>query len=140
MPGERRYAVPFVLVSLVLFALGGLFGFATLPRALGFLLGFAGTERFTIVLSISRYLDFVLLVLLAFGVAFEFPVVLVSLALIRVITSAQLRRWRRYALVVIAAVAAVITPGTDVFTMVALMLPLLVFYELAILVSRLLKR
>jgi sec-independent protein translocase protein TatC len=137
---ERRYAIPFVVVSLVLFALGGWFALLTLPKGLQFLLGFAGTTRVAAVLSIEKYLGFVTLLILAFGASFEFPLLLVSLTLVGVLSSRQLRQWRRYAILVIAIVAAVITPSQDWFTMTAMMVPLLVFYELSILVSRLLKR
>ena len=137
---ERRYAFPFVASSLVLFTLGGWFALLTLPKGLAFLLGFAGTERVQAVLSIGKYLGFVMLLILAFGAAFEFPLILISLTIVGVLSSRQLRDWRRYALVVIAIVAAVITPSQDWFTMTALMLPLIIFYELSILVARLLKK
>ena len=140
LPRERRLAGPFVLASLALFALGGWFALLTLPKGLEFLLGFAGTTRLVAVLSIGKYVGFVLLMILAFGAAFEFPVILISLTLVGVLSSQQLRRWRRYALVGIAVAAAVITPSQDVFTMTAMMLPLIVFYELSILISRILKR
>jgi len=137
---ERRYAFPFVASSLVLFTLGGWFALLTLPKGLAFLLGFAGTERVQAVLSIGKYLGFVMLLILAFGAAFEFPLILISLTIVGVLSSRQLRDWRRYALVVIAIVAAVITPSQDWFTMTALMVPLIIFYELSILVARLLKK
>jgi sec-independent protein translocase protein TatC len=140
LPRERRYAVPFVLVSLALFALGGWFAILTLPKGLEFLLGFAGTERVEAVLSIAKYIGFVMVLILVFGAAFEFPVVLVSLTLVGVLSSQQLRQWRRYALLIIAVGAAVITPSQDFFTMLAMMVPLLVFYELSILISRIFKR
>lgn len=140
LPKERRYAVPFVFISVLLFVLGGWLALTTLPRALDFLLGIAGTDRVSIVLSIDRYISFVTFMILAFGVAFEFPVVLVSLTLVGVLASASLRRWRRYALVIAAIVAAVITPSADPFTMIALMIPLIVFYELSILIARLFKK
>jgi sec-independent protein translocase protein TatC len=124
----------------VLFVLGGLFAIYTLPKALGFLLGFAGTTRLFAVLSIGKYLGFVTLVILAFGASFEFPLVLISLVMVNLVSSRQLRSWRRYALVGIAVFAAVITPSQDWFTMTAMMLPLLLFYELAIIVARLLKK
>jgi sec-independent protein translocase protein TatC len=74
-------------------------------------------------------------------VSFEFPLLLVSLMAVGAISSAQLRRWRRYSVVGIAIFAAVITPSQDWFTMSAMMVPLLLFYEIAILVGRfLLKR
>src|SRR2546429_8011567 len=137
---ERRFAVPFVLSSLVLFALGALFAIYTLPRALNFLLGFAGTTRLFAVLSIEKYLGFITLLILAFGVSFEFPLLLISLTMVGVLSSRQLRHWRRHALLGIAVFAAVITPSQDWFTMTAMMVPLILFYELAILVSRLLKK
>jgi sec-independent protein translocase protein TatC len=137
---ERRYAWPFIVSSLVLFALGGLMAYVTLPKGLNFLLGFAGTSDIKFVLSTGKYLGFVMLILLAFGAAFEFPLILLSLTLVGVLSSRKLRDWRRYALVLIAVIAAVITPSQDWFTMTALMVPLLIFYELSILIARLLKK
>ena len=122
------------------FGLGGWFAILTLPRGLNFLLGFAGTDRVLLLLTFDKYLGFVMLMILAFGASFEFPVLLISLTLIGVLTSQQLRQWRRYAVLGVAVFAAVITPSADWFTMSAMMVPLLVFYELAILISRLLKR
>jgi sec-independent protein translocase protein TatC len=137
---ERRYAMPFVISSLVLFALGGLMAYWTLPKGLNFLLGFAGTSNIKFVMSTGKYLGFVMLILLAFGAAFEFPLILISLTLVGVLSSRKLRDWRRYALVLIAVIAAVITPSQDWFTMTALMVPLIIFYELSILISRILKK
>jgi len=137
---ERRYALPFVFASLLLFAMGGWFGIVTLPKGLAFLLGFAGATRVTAILSIGKYLSFVMLLIAAFGLSFEFPLVLISLVLVGVLDSRKLRAWRRYAVLVIAIVAAVVTPSQDWFTMTAMMVPLLVFYELSILVARLLKK
>ena len=85
-------------------------------------------------------LRLILLMILAFGIAFEFPVVLVSLELAGVLTSAKLRSWRRWAFLAIFVVAAVITPSADPFSMFAMAVPMYVFYEGAILVGRLLKR
>jgi sec-independent protein translocase protein TatC len=137
---ERRYALPFVFVSILLFALGAWFAILTLPKALDFLIGFAGTFRLQTVLSFSKYLGFVTLLILAFGASFEFPLVLISLTLVGVLSSRKLRKARRYALLGVAVFAALITPSQDWFTMTAMMLPLILFYELSILVARLLKR
>jgi sec-independent protein translocase protein TatC len=137
---ERRYAMPFVISSLLLFALGGWMAYWTLPKGLNFLLGFAGTSNIKFVMSTGKYLGFVMLILLAFGAAFEFPLILISLTLVGVLSSRKLRDWRRYALVLIAVIAAVITPSQDWFTMTALMVPLIIFYELSILISRILKK
>jgi sec-independent protein translocase protein TatC len=136
---ERRLAIPFVLSSVALFALGALFAYWSLPKALNFLLGFAGSE-FAPVLAGDRFLSFVMVVALTFGLAFEFPVALVFLLVVGVISTAQLRRWRRGAIVFIAVVAAVITPSSDPFTMLVMTVPMVLFYEAAIIVGRLLKR
>jgi len=137
---EKKYALPFVVSSLVLFGLGGWFAVVTLPKGLNFLLGFAGTTRVLLLLTFTKYLSFVMLLIVAFGASFEFPLVLISLTLVGVLSSRKLRDWRRYAIVGIAIFTAVITPSQDWFTMTAMMVPLLLFYELSILVSRLLKK
>jgi sec-independent protein translocase protein TatC len=137
---ERRFAIPFVLASVALFALGAWLAVLTLPKALSFLLGFAGTERLTAVVSIARYISFLIFLILAFGVAFELPVLLMSLTVVGVLSSAKLREWRRYSYLLIAVASAVITPSQDWFTMTAIMVPLILFYELSILLSRVLKR
>ncbi|TMK76545.1 MAG: twin-arginine translocase subunit TatC, partial [Actinobacteria bacterium] len=98
---ERRYAIPFVLASIALFVLGGYFALLTLPKGLAFLLGFAGTSRIYTVLSVGKYVGFVTLLILAFGASFEFPLLLISLTMVGVLSSRKLRAWRRYAVVVI---------------------------------------
>jgi sec-independent protein translocase protein TatC len=137
---ERRFAIPFVAASVLLFALGAWFALVTLPKALQFLLGFAGQSRVAVFLLVDKYVGFVVLLTLAFGLSFEFPLVLISLTLVGVLSSSRLRAWRRWAVLFIAIFAAVITPSQDWFTMTAMMVPLLVFYELSILIARLLKR
>jgi sec-independent protein translocase protein TatC len=136
---ERRLAIPFVLSSVLLFALGALFAYWTLPKALGFLLGFAG-ESFAPLLTGDRFFSFVTLVALSFGLAFEFPIVLIFLTLANVISTAQLRSWRRGAILFVAVFAAVITPSADPYTMLAMAIPMWIFYEVAIIVGRLMKR
>lgn len=136
---ERRLAIPFVVSSVVLFALGALFAYVTLPKALGFLLGFAG-QQFAPLLTGDRYLSFVMLVALSFGLSFEFPIILIFLNVAGVITTQQLRQWRRGAILGIAIFAAVITPSADPYTMLAMSVPMWLFYEAAIIVGRLLKR
>jgi sec-independent protein translocase protein TatC len=136
---ERRLGLPFVVASVLLFAGGAWFALWTLPRALEFLLWFAG-DIGTPVVGISEYVSFVLFVILAFGLSFEFPILLIFLAAARVITSAQLRRWRRYAYMGVTVAAAVITPSQDPYTMLGMAVPLVLFYEISILVARLLKR
>jgi len=132
---ERRLAIPFVLSSTVLFALGGLVAFLTLPKALSFLLGFAG-PGIAPLLTADKYLSFVILVTLAFGLSFEFPLVLIFLSIVGILSSRKMRGWRRPAILFIAIFAAVITPSSDPYSMLAMMIPMYVFYEAAIIVTR----
>jgi sec-independent protein translocase protein TatC len=136
---ERRYAVPFIVSSVVLFALGGYIAYLTFPRALDFLVHIGGTSL-DVRPTPTKYLQLILLMILAFGLSFEFPVFLVFLELVGVVTSAQLRRWRRWAVVGIVAFAAVITPSQDPYSLFAMAVPMWLFYEAAILLGRVLKR
>lgn len=136
---ERRMAIPFVASSLLLFALGAFVAYLTLPKALGFLLGFAG-PNVTPYLTANSFLSFVLLVALAFGLTFEFPIILIFLTLVGVLSTARLRSWRRMAILIISIAAAVITPSADPYSMLAMMLPMVLFYEVAIIVGRLMKK
>lgn len=136
---ERRWAIPFVLMSLLLFLLGGLVAYLTLPKALGFLLGVGG-DFVSPLLTVDKYVGFVIFTVLAFGLGFEFPILLISLSAAGVLTSATMRRHRRYVILGLAIFAAVITPSPDPVSMLALLIPLVVFYEAAIIVSRSMKR
>ena len=136
---ERRWAIPFVLMSLVLFLLGGLAAYLTLPKALGFLLGVGG-DFVSPLLTVDKYVGFVIFTVLAFGLGFEFPILLISLTAAGVLTSETMRKHRRYVILGLAIFAAVITPSPDPISMLALLIPLVVFYEGAIIVSRLMKR
>ncbi|HEY2427480.1 MAG TPA: twin-arginine translocase subunit TatC, partial [Acidimicrobiales bacterium] len=86
------------------------------------------------------YLRLIMLLIVAYGVAFEFPVVLVALQLARVVTSAKLRKWRRGAIVGVTVFAAVFTPSSDPVSMFAMAIPMYLFYEGAIVTGRVLKR
>ncbi len=136
---ERRMAIPFVGSSVLLFALGALFAYITLPKGLNFLLGFAGSD-FIPLLTGDRFITFVILVAVAFGLAFEFPVLLVFLELVGVVTTQKLRKWRRYSILGIAIFAAIITPSSDPYTMLAMTIPMCLFYEAAIIIGRLMKK
>ena len=135
-PNERRMAIPFILSSIFLFCLGAFFAWLTFPAALKFLLGFGGAELAPF-LSAERYITFMLLLILAFGVSFELPVVLQFLVLAGVVSSRQLRTWRRWAILLITIFAAVITPTQDPFSMTLMAAPMVVFYEAVIWISRL---
>jgi sec-independent protein translocase protein TatC len=136
---EKKYAVPFLVSSLFLFACGAVVALLTLQPALDFLLK-AGGEDLQPLLTADRYLSLVSLMIVAFGVSFLFPVLLVFLLIAGVLTTAQLRRWRRYAIVVVVTFAAVITPSQDPYSLFFLAVPMYLFYEAAILIGRILKR
>ena len=136
---ERKWAIPFVLVSLLLFLLGALAAYLTLPAALKFLLGVGG-DFVSPLLTVDKYIGFVIFTILAFGLGFEFPILLISLSAAGVITNESMRRYRRQVVLALAIFAAVITPSPDPISMLALLIPLYLFYEGAIIVSRLLKR
>jgi sec-independent protein translocase protein TatC len=136
---ERRMAVPFVASAVVLFLFGATLAFLTLPKALEFLVQIGG-ENLEAIFSPSSYLRLVTFMMVAFGLAFEFPVVLVFLQLAGVVSSRRLRSWRRYTAVGIFVFVAVATPSQDPYSLFALAVPMYVFYELAIVAGRLLKR
>jgi sec-independent protein translocase protein TatC len=138
-PREKKMSVPFIVSSVLLFVLGGFVAIVMLPKGLGFLLGFAGPQIKPL-LNFTQYVGFVVLLTLVFGLSFEFPVLLVFLQLVGVLSSAKLRAWRRWSILGIAFFAAIVTPSSDPYTMCALMIPMLLFYEGAIIVGRILKR
>jgi sec-independent protein translocase protein TatC len=136
---EKRYAVPFVASSLVLFAAGASLALVSLPHALQFL-GSVGGPSLHQIYDPNKYVSLVIALMAVFGLTFEFPVVLVALQLAGVVRPSALASWRRWALVLIVTGAAVITPSGDPFSMLALALPLYVFYEGSIVVGKLLRR
>jgi sec-independent protein translocase protein TatC len=131
---ERRLALPFVLLSQVMFGVGLLFAYIVIPQGLRILLGMAG-DRVDTFLSIDEYLSFFLTTSVAFGLVFELPLVLIFLALVGVVSTAGLRRARPYAMVGIVVAAAIITPTTDAITLLLMAGPMALFYELSILAS-----
>ena len=134
---ERRvvlFALPF---SVTLFLGGAVFAyFFVLPWSLKFLIDFAGPNVYPI-LSISKYLSFVIMLLLAFGIVFEMPVAVMILAKLGIVTPSFLRKNRKIAIVAIFIAAAVITPTPDAFTQCLMAVPMLFLYELSIWISKL---
>ena len=136
---ERRYAVGFLIGSIVLFVLGCAVAWLTITKALDFLLGIGGPELRPLI-DANKYLTLVMLMFAAFGFAFEFPLLLVFLLLVGVVNTVQLRHVRRWAAVGVTTFAAVITPSQDPFSLLFMAVPLYIFYEAAILVGRMMKR
>ena len=125
---ERKWAFPIVGALVVLFVGGVVFGYYILPRGLDFLLNiFANVENN---LLIGRYYSFVLRFLLAFGIAFLFPVFLFAAAAAGLVSSEQLARGRRWAILVVVIGSALITPTGDILTLAALSIPLYLMYEI----------
>lgn len=133
-PQERRVALPLLLLVPVLFVCGVLFGyFLVLPAAVRFLQNF-NTDEFNVLVQARDYYKFVAMTLMAMGLVFQVPVGILALTRLRVITVQQLRKNRRYALVAIAVVAMLL-PGTDPVSMLIDMVPLIILYELSILLA-----
>jgi sec-independent protein translocase protein TatC len=131
---EKRYAVPFVMSSVGLFALGAYVAYWTLDKALDFLISWAGPDV-TANFQISKYISLVGLMVAAFGIAFEFPVLLVFLQLVGVLTPQTLLKGWRYAIMAIFVIAAVITPSGDPYSMLALAIPMTLFYLISIVIG-----
>jgi sec-independent protein translocase protein TatC len=139
-PEERRYAVPFILFTALAFALGVLFAYyVVLPFTLPILLGFLGGEAQGL-LSIGRYISALLLLMGVFGIMFEMPVVGYLMARIGILRARMMTRHRRWAIVGGLVLAAVITPTADPFNFALVAGPLVVLYELTILVVRISQR
>lgn len=138
-PREKKYAIPFVLSSVTLFIVGGMVALMTLTKALGFLLNSGGVEYFQVI-SASSYVSFVTLMFIGFGVSFQFPVVLLFLLLARIINTGHLRSFRRGAILIIVIFAAIITPSADPYSLFLMAIPMYLFYEISIIIGRILKR
>lgn len=131
-PRERRYTLAFVIAGALLFAGGVALAFWSIPRALGFLAQVGGDDLVSF-FSPRRYLSFVVKMALAFGFAFEFPIILVFGQMVGFIPTRTLQRIRPWAVIGIVVVGAVITPSGDPFTLLAISVPMYAFYELSIL-------
>jgi sec-independent protein translocase protein TatC len=138
-PSERKLALPLMLMVPFLFVAGVAFGyFVLLPPAINFLQNF-NDDNFDILLQARDYYAFSILVIMAMGLLFQTPIAILGVTRVGIVTTSQLRRNRRYAILVIA-VLAMLLPGQDPVTMLLMMLPLIVLYEGSILLATLLDR
>ena len=136
---EKRYIIILVPSSIILFAGGVVFGYTTIFKyGIEFFLGFA-TDGLTPMLSLSQYLSFTFWFLLPFGLMFEMPLVMFFLAKIGLVNHRFLSKNRRYALFIITVIAAVATPTTDIISMLAMAVPMLILYEISIIIVRFVK-
>lgn len=131
---ERRFAMAFVGIASVLFAIGAMLAYFVVPAALMFLVG-VGDQQFVTALTADRYISLLLTMLLVFGVSFELPLLVVMLNRIGVLPYAKLRAWQRGIIFGLFVLAAVATPGQDPVSMVALSAALVVLFELSVLVA-----
>ena len=135
---EKRYIVPFVLVSSLCFATGAFFGYRfVFPMAFKVLIEFGtGSGDLSAMLSMGSYLSLSSKLLLAFGLVFELPVVIFFLARMGIVDHKMLARNRKFALLAAFLTGAMLTPP-DVFSQTALALPFIILYEVGIIVARL---
>jgi sec-independent protein translocase protein TatC len=138
-PKEKRYAIPFTVSSVILFFGGSMVAVLTFPKALNFLLSVGGSDLSPL-LSAGSYLTLVFLMILAFGVSFEFPIVMMFLLLARVVTTRSLRKVRKFTFLGLVIFAAVITPSQDPISLFAMSIPMYLLYEGTIIIGRILKR
>jgi len=131
---ERRYAAGFLAGALALFLTGCTLGFLSVGHGLKILLHIAGPGVQNL-LTLDKYFSFLTLMLLLFGVAFEFPVIVVFLNLTGLLTFERMMRWQRGMVFCLFLAAAVLTPSTDPFTFLFLGLALTVLWELCVLVA-----
>ena len=132
---EKRYGITFVVVSSTLFALGAVLAYVSLSAGLELLLSLAG-DGVVIALTAQDYIGFVLSLLVAFGVSFEVPLVAVALNAVGVLSYDVLRRSRRWIFFLTIVFAAFVTPTQDPFTMLLMAGPMIVLFELAIQIAR----
>lgn len=138
-PNEKRAIIPFVLISALLLALGMTVAYFLMPKALDVLASF-GPDTFVPLFTPSLYLGFFVKMLFAFGVAAELPLVLIFLQKIGVVKTETLAANRRIAIVGVVILGAVITPTGDPFMLAVISIPMYLFYEIAIIVGKRIKK
>ena len=133
---ERRYALPFIFFSSLLFVLGGLFGyFVAFPFALRFLLEWEKNMGVTALINATQYFDLFIMVELGLAIIFEIPAVIFVLSRIGLVSGSFLLRNTRYAILAAFIIAAVITPTTDIPNMMMMAGPMVLLYMLGVLVA-----
>jgi sec-independent protein translocase protein TatC len=138
---ERKYLIPFIFSATGLFLIGAAFCFIiVLPFAMGFLLTYKVGDFLIPMLSVDRYVDFCLKFILAFGIVFELPVVIVFLTRMGLVTPKTLAKNRKYAVLIVFVIAAILTPTPDAFNQTLMAIPMIVLYEAGIIVSRIFVR
>src|SRR3989339_666552 len=133
---EKRYVLPFIFFSTILFGSGVLFGyFIALPPAFAFFVSFS-TDFLKPMISFKEYLGLTLKFLLAFGLSFEMPVFIFFLAKLGIVNAKMLAKQRRYAILIIFIAAAILTPSPDAISQILMAVPLMVLYEVSIVLTK----
>ncbi len=133
-PNEKRALLPFLFVSVLLLFAGMTTAYFFMPRALD-VLGSIGSDRFEQFFTPNEYLSFFIKMVLAFGIAFELPLILVFLQMTGILRTETLRKNRRIALVAVVILGAVITPTGDPFTLAVVGVPMYLFFEISLIVG-----
>lgn len=132
---ERTYTGPFVVFGTIFFAIGACFCyFVVLPLGLEFLIGYGG-EGLTPMISVGNYISFIFKLMIAFGLVFEMPIVIIFLTKLGFVDPAALAAKRSYFIVGSFVVAAILTPP-DVFTQTVMALPIIILFEISLIVSK----
>lgn len=138
---ERKAATGFVFYATFLFFLGVMFGYYVItPMSVHFLMGYVISPDIKNMIDTENYLSSVATLTLATGLVFELPILIYILANLGVLTSKFMRSTRRYAIVIILIIAAVVTPTPDMLTMTVVSIPLFVLYEVSIVVAALVEK
>jgi sec-independent protein translocase protein TatC len=133
---EKKYILPFIFSATGLFLFGaGFCFFIVLPFAMQFLLNYKVGDFLMPMLSVGQYVDFCLKFILAFGAIFELPILIVFLVKMGIVTTKTLARNRKYAILIAFIVAAILTPTPDAFNQTLMAVPMILLYEVGILVS-----
>ena len=137
---EKHAALLATIFTTMLFLVGVVFAwYMVLPRGLDFLLNYEA-DIFNQQIQATRYFSFVAMFLLGFGLIFELPAMLVTLSWLGIVNAKTLSKQRKYAILIGALVSAILTPGQDFFSMLAMFVPFLILYEVSILLARLIER
>ncbi|OPL13159.1 MAG: hypothetical protein AVO38_14070 [delta proteobacterium ML8_D] len=132
---SRKSSLMFMLSALLLFYAGALFCFfITLPFGINFLLDYQ-SEHLRPVISVGKFVNFIGLFLIGFGIIFEIPLIMTLLCRLKICTPKFFGRYRRYAILIIAIMAATITPSGDIFNMAMMGVPLYILYEAGIIIA-----
>lgn len=130
---EKKIIIPAILFSTLAFIGGAAFGYWILPMAVAYFKSFA-TQGMAVSWSLAKYVDFSLRILIAFGVVFEMPLIVYVMARLGIVTTSQLRKYRKHAIIGILIASGLITPP-DILTQIILAVPLIFLYEAGILLA-----